>query len=230
MIRCMIVDDEPMAHQILEQYILKTDGLTLVAKSRNAMEAFARLGQLDIDLLFLDIEMPLMNGIAFLKSLANPPRVIFTTAYAEHALEGFELNAVDYLLKPFSYERFAKAVAKVPAATATTPATETGSAFLAVREKDAWLRIPYADILYIEGAKDYMKVYTPTRSYLVRLTMKKLEETLPPQLFVRTHKSYIAALRHIRLVKTENLLLTGDVSVPLSPVYKEAVLHAFKGH
>lgn len=224
----MIVDDEPIAHQILEQYILQTGGLTLVAKSRNAMEAFARLGQLEIDLLFLDIEMPLMNGIAFLKSLANPPKVIFTTAYAEHALEGFELNAVDYLLKPFSYERFAKAVAKVPA-TAAQPA-ENGEDFLAIREKDAWLRIPYADILYIEGAKDYMKVYTPTRSYLARFTMKKLEETLPRQLFVRTHKSYIAALRHIRLVKAENLLLTGDVSVPLSPVYKEAVMKAFKGH
>src|SRR5687768_8335374 len=113
MIRCMIVDDEPIAHQILEQYILQTEGLTLVAKSRNAMEAFAKLEQQEIDLMFLDIEMPLVKGTAFLKTLTHPPKVIFTTAYAEHAVEGFELNAVDYLLKPFSYERFAKAVAKL---------------------------------------------------------------------------------------------------------------------
>ncbi len=112
MIHCLIADDEVIAHQILEQYIIQTEGLTLVAKCRNAMEAFAKLQQHKVDLIFLDIEMPLVNGISFLKTLADPPKVIFTTAYAEYALQGYELNVVDYLLKPFSYERFVKAVGK----------------------------------------------------------------------------------------------------------------------
>lgn len=225
MIRCMIVDDEPIAHQILEQYILQTEGLTLVAKSRNAMEAFAKLEQQEIDLMFLDIEMPLVKGTAFLKTLTHPPRVIFTTAYAEHAVEGFELNAVDYLLKPFSYERFTKAIAKLnPAVEKATPETT----FLVIKEKDAIMKVAHADILYIEGAKDYMKVCTADRQYLVHQTMKKLEESLPAGQFIRTHKSYIVALAQIRLVKTDSLLLANQVSIPVSSNYKESVVEHFK--
>lgn len=227
MIRCMIVDDEVMAHQILETFILQTEGLTLVAKCRNAMEAFARLEQQDVDLMFLDIEMPLISGTKFLRSLSKPPQVIFTTAYAEHAVEGFELQALDYLLKPFSYERFAKAVARMPApAAAPAQPEETGS--LVVREKDALVKIPYADILYIEAARDYMKVHTPGRHYLVLQTMKKLEESLPPALFVRTHKSFIAGLRHVKQIKAESLVLSQDISIPLSSLYKEQVLKRYR--
>ncbi len=225
----MIVDDEVIAHQILEQYILQTEGLTLVSQCHNAMEAFARLERQEIDLMFLDIEMPLVNGISFLKTLTHPPRVIFTTAYANHAVEGFELNAVDYLLKPFSYERFAKAIAKLRPLTepVTTQAAETG--FLVIKEKDALVRIPYHDILYIEAAKDYMKVFTPERQYLVHQTLKKLEELLPVAEFVRTHKSYIVSLRQIRLVKADTLLLANNVSVPVSSNYKDAVVKSFRG-
>ncbi|WP_343306955.1 LytTR family DNA-binding domain-containing protein [Chitinophaga niabensis] len=225
MIRCMIVDDEPIAHQILEQYILQTEGLTLVAKSRNAMEAFAKLEQQEIDLLFLDIEMPLVKGTTFLKTLSHPPKVIFTTAYAEHAVEGFELNAVDYLLKPFSYERFAKAVAKLkPVVEKAAPETT----YLVIKEKDALMKIAHTDILYIEAAKDYMKVHTADRQYLVHQTMKNLESALPAGQFIRTHKSYIVALAQIKLVKTDSLLLANQVSIPVSPNYKEAVVGSFK--
>jgi two-component system response regulator LytT len=233
MIRCLIADDELIAHQILEQYILQTPGLVLVAKSRNAMEAFAKLEQHAIDLIFLDIEMPLVNGITFLKTLPHPPKVIFTTAYAEYALEGYELNVVDYLLKPFSYERFNKAIEKVklalqaPGDIQESPISEPNSQFVVIKEKEGLLKIAHADILYIEGLRDYMKIYTATRSYLVHITMKKLEEMLPERDFIRTHKSYIVALKQIRLLKTDSLVLANNVSIPVSNSYKEEVLTKF---
>jgi len=238
MIHCLIADDEVIAHQILEQYILQTEGLTLVAKCRNAMEAFAKLQQHKVDLIFLDIEMPLVNGITFLKTLANPPKVIFTTAYAEYALQGYELNVVDYLLKPFSYERFAQAVGKVKALPLSVPAgggqalqgegPETGD-HLVVKEKEGLLRIAFSEILYIEGSRDYMKVVTPARKYLVHLTMKKLEELLPAGQFIRAHKSYIVSVSKIKIVRTAELVLADQQVIPVSGHYKEGVVKSFGG-
>jgi len=228
MIHCLIADDEVIAHQILEQYILKTEGLTLVAKCRNAMEAFAKLQQHKIDLIFLDIEMPLVNGITFLKTLPDPPKVIFTTAYAEYALQGYELNVVDYLLKPFSYERFVQAVGKVKVLGVLPPVGESADA-LVVKEKEGLLRIAFSDILYIEGSRDYMKVVTPERKFLVHLTMKKLEELLPPGKFIRTHKSYIVSVSKIKIVKTSELVLADQQVVPVSGHYKEGVVRSFGG-
>ncbi len=234
MIKCLIADDEVIAHQILEQYILRTEGLVLVGKSRNAMEAFAKVEQNRPDLIFLDIDMPLVNGITFLKSLANPPKVIFTTAHAEYALQGYDLNVADYLLKPFSYERFEQAVNKVKDMLqhAATQQALSGTApvdFLSVKEKEGWLRIPFAAILYIEGSRDYVKVVTVQRTYLVYQRMKNLEEELPSSLFVRTHKSFIVNLSAIRVMRTAELVLTGDQVVPVSSHYKEQVAAAFKG-
>lgn len=231
MIKCLITDDEVIAQQILEKYILQTDGLTLVAKCRNAMEAFAKLEQHQIDLMFLDIEMPLVNGVAFLKTLTHPPRVIFTTAYAEYALQGYELNVVDYLLKPFSYDRFLQAVNKVKQAVpaATREDAKDGAEHLVVKEKEGLLKIPFADILYIEGSRDYMKIFTTARQYLVHLTMKKLEETLPASQFIRTHKSYIVSLSKIRAVRTAELVIGEQTIIPVSPNYKEQVVKSFSG-
>lgn len=229
MINCMIVDDEVIAQQILEQYILQTEGLTLVAKCRNAMEALAKLEQHRVNLIFLDIGMPLVSGVTFLKNLQNPPRVIFTTAYAEYALQGYELNVVDYLLKPISYERFVTAVGKVKMLGERLPAAEPvviGN--LVVKEKEGLLKIAFADILYIEGSRDYMKVITPGKSYLVHLTMKKLEELLPAELFIRVHKSYIVAVEKIRIVRPAELVLTGQEVVPVSPLYKDEVLRRWE--
>lgn len=225
----MIVDDEVIAQQILEQYILQTEGLTLVAKCRNAMEALAKLEQHRVNLIFLDIGMPLVSGVTFLKNLQNPPRVIFTTAYAEYALQGYELNVVDYLLKPISYERFVTAVGKVKMLGERLPAAEPvviGN--LVVKEKEGLLKIAFADILYIEGSRDYMKVITPGKSYLVHLTMKKLEELLPAELFIRVHKSYIVAVEKIRIVRPAELVLTGQEVVPVSPLYKDEVLRRWE--
>ncbi|TXJ26624.1 MAG: response regulator transcription factor [Chitinophagaceae bacterium] len=232
MIRCLITDDEVIAQQILEKYILQTEGLTLVAKCRNAMEAFAKLEQHPIDLVFLDIEMPLVNGIAFLKTLTNPPKVIFTTAYAEYALQGYELNVADYLLKPFSYERFLQAVNKVKQAMVTVPkeeSTEKGNEHLVVKEKEGLLKIAFSDILYIEGSRDYMKIFTPQRQYLVHLTMKKLEEMLPASQFIRTHKSYIVSVSKIRIVRTGELVLADQKIIPVSVNYKDQVMKSFSG-
>lgn len=233
MIRCLICDDELMAHQVLEAYILQTPGLTLVAKCRNALEAFAKLEQQPIDLIFLDIEMPLVNGISFLKTLSNPPKVIFTTAYSNYALESYELNAVDYLLKPFSPERFAKAVEKVKAAIgnqsqteAEKPAEETA---LLIKEKEGFMRVPHDTILYIEASKDYMRVVTSAKVHLVHITMKKLEESLPATLFVRTHKSFMVSLKAIRMVRSAELVLTSGTVIPVSINYKDQVNEKFKG-
>ena len=232
MINCLIADDEVIAQQILEQYILQTDGLTLVAKCRNAMEAFAKLQQHAVDLIFLDIEMPLVNGVTFLKTLEAPPKVIFTTAYSEYALQGYELNVVDYLLKPFSYDRFLQGVEKVkvlrggPAPVEAMPAADE---HLVVKEKEGLLKIAFADIVYIEGSRDYMKIVTAGRNYLVHLTMKRLEELLPSALFIRTHKSYIVAVQKIKIVKPAELVLADMQIIPVSGSYKEEVMRRWGG-
>ena len=243
MIHCLIADDEVIAHQILEQYIIQTEGLTLVAKCRNAMEAYAKLQQHKVDLVFLDIEMPLVNGITFLKTLADPPKVIFTTAYAEYALQGYELNVVDYLLKPFSYERFAQAVGKVKGLMAGGAGAsglsgsgadrglglEDAGSYLVVKEKEGLLRIPFSEIFFIEGSRDYMKIVTPERKYLVHLTMKKLEEMLPAGKFIRTHKSFIVSVSKIKVVKTGEVVLADQQVIPVSGHYKEGVVKSFGG-
>lgn len=226
----MITDDEVMAHEILEQYILKTEGLTLVAKSRNALEAFSKLEQHEIDLIFLDIEMPLVNGINFIKSLPNPPKIIFTTAYVEYALQGYELNVVDYLLKPFSYDRFIQAVEKAKLLVNTRLATESkegSSDFLVIKEKEGLVRVAHDDIFYIEASRDYMKIVTADRYFLVHLTMKKLEEILPATRFLRTHKSYMVALGKIKVVKNDELVLSNLQTIPVSVNYKEQVVKKF---
>lgn len=230
-IRCLVADDELIAHQILEQYILQTPGLQLVAKCRNALEAFAKLEQHAIDLIFLDIEMPLVNGITFLKTLSRPPLVIFTTAYANYALEGYDLNVTDYLLKPFSFERFEKAIVKVrqllqPVASDAAPATDS-NAFLLIREKEGMMKIPYDDIVHIEASRDYMKVFTVSGHYLIHQTMKKLEELLPADRFVRTHKSFIVALKQIKVLKADGVVLMNKAEVPVSLHYAEGVKEKF---
>lgn len=228
MIRCLIADDEVIAHQILEQYILQTPGLVLVGNCRNALEVYSRLEQQPVDLLFLDIEMPLLNGINFLKTLSAPPKVILTTAYAAYALEGYELNVVDYLLKPFSFERFTKAVDKVQVQPLAAVAPVAEKASLLIKEKEGWLKIAHADILYIEASRDYMRIFTADRQYLTHLTMKRLEEVLPAGEFVRTHKSYMVALGQIRSVKTDNLLLGNEVNIPVSDSYRAEVMERFR--
>ena len=225
-VRCLIVDDEPLAHQILTRFIAQTPGLTLSGQCRHAMEAYDHLRQHPVDLLFLDIEMPLITGLHFLKTLPAPPQTILTTAYREYAYEGFELHVLDYLLKPFSYERFQKAVARYQP-PAPTPAPVADDQHLLLKEQGSLLKIPYRDILYVEGCKDYVKIVTAAKTYLHHETMKGMAELLGAQ-FVRAHRSFIVAAAHIKLLQSEQLVLTTGDEIPIGNSYKADLLTFFK--
>ncbi|RYY94911.1 MAG: response regulator transcription factor [Chitinophagaceae bacterium] len=224
--RCLIVDDEPLARQLMAGHVRQVEGLELAGTCATALEAFAHLHREPVDLLFLDIRMPGIDGLSFLRSLKAPPRVIFTTAYAEHAVEAFELEAADYLLKPITFERFLKAVQKVlprqeeaPAPAAAAPAPD--ALFLKVNKR--LLRFAYDEILYLEGLGDYIKLYTPKEVHVSYLTLAKAEALLPPALFVRVHKSYIVNLQHLRFVEG-SLARVGGADIPIGTTYREALL------
>jgi len=223
MIRCIIVDDEPIARQILEQYILETPGLTLLATCRNAMEAFSKLEQHEVDLVFLDIEMPLVNGLDFIKTLKHPPKIILTTAYPQHAVEAFALNAVDYLLKPFSLFRFQTAIGKVK----LNGNEEKEEPALLIKEKGALIKLLQKEIVYLQASRDYVKIITTLKTHLVSMTMKSLEETLPASQFIRIHKSFIVNLRHIQMIKTNEVMMGNKEVLPLSPNCKEDLLKIY---
>lgn len=205
MIKAIIVDDEPLAQDVLETYISKIPDITLVKKCENAFEANEALKNGNIDLMFLDIQMPQLTGIEFLKSLSNPPVVIFTTAYPDYAVEGFELDAADYLLKPISLERFMKAVNK---ATKTIE-PKTGSShsdgsedkeYFFVKADKKLIKCNYNDIIYIEGLKDYVIIRQDTSRIITLQTMKSLEAKLPSDVFMRIHRSYIVNLQKIKAI------------------------------
>ena len=217
--KCVILDDEPFAHQVLTHYINATPGLAVVASFRNAVEAFEYIGKNPVDLLFLDIGMPLINGVDFLKALPNAPKTIFTTAYKHYAFDGFELNAIDYLLKPFSYERFSRAVDKLTVA-AKAPIYDT----LLVKEKDGIINLKQADILYIEGRKDYVKILTTGKTYLIYQTLKATLEKLNKNIFLQSHRSYIVNRMHVKQIKQDMLVLVNNTFVPIGPSYKKELI------
>ena len=203
--KTLIVDDEPLALEILEEFINKVPELKLIKKCQNAIEAGEILRKQDIDLVFLDIQMPQLTGIEFVKSLTKPPKIIFTTAYSQYALEGFELNAVDYLLKPISFDRFMKAVNKaLPQAQAAGNTDheeiEAGPDFIFVKADKKLVRLKYNEIQYVEGLKDYVIIKTDTGRVITLQTMKSLEEKLPTPPFMRIHRSYIVNLDKINAV------------------------------
>ena len=208
MINVIIVDDEPLALDVLETYIEKIPELNLVQRCDNALEANKVLKNHEIDLMFLDIQMPQLTGIDFLKTLSRPPLVVFTTAYANYAIEGFELNAVDYLLKPISLERFMKAVNKAIEQidlqrkdSSAAVSTEEGADFIFVKADKKLVKIRYADIIYIEGLKDYVIIRTETGRVITLQTMKSLEDKLPSNIFKRIHRSFIVGIDKINAVE-----------------------------
>ncbi|MFD2514451.1 LytR/AlgR family response regulator transcription factor [Pontibacter locisalis] len=236
-LRCMIVDDEPLALDVLETFIQRLDNLELVCRCNNAVEAYNCLQEEHIDLLFLDIQMPKLTGIDFLKSLAHPPKVIFTTAYRDYALEGFELNAVDYLLKPIAFERFLKAVSKVStgeskpvaAAIATSPvqisepALNYKEAFIYLKADKKMVKVMLSDILYIESLKDYIRVKTDTKEIISYQKISFLEEKLPANKFLRIHRSFIVALDKIQAFSATAVDI-GKTEIPIGRFYKNEVL------
>ena len=226
-IYCLAVDDEPPALDVLKKYISAVPSLELVATCNNAVEALTILQQKNIDLIFLDIQMPELLGTDMLRTIKRPPKVIFTTAYRKFAIEGFELDAVDYLLKPISFERFLKAVNKVmdtSLQTISQSVTESvknnsldGSISLRADRKN--LKIPIAEILYIESLKDYIKVVTATRTIVTKQPISSIEEMLPKDHFLRIHRSYIVALHKIETYTTE-LIGIGKQEFPISRMYR----------
>ncbi|MGX5857482.1 LytR/AlgR family response regulator transcription factor [Dyadobacter jiangsuensis] len=226
MMRCLAVDDEKLVLDLLVDNIRQVPYLTLVKTARNAMEAIEILQNERIDLLFLDIQMPRLSGLQFLKTLPDPPLVILVTAYDQYALEGFELNVVDYLLKPVSMERFLKACNRAHELFELkhqTPVAISPAALpdFFVNVEYSLVKIVAADVAWIEGLKDYVKIHltSATKPVITRMTFKALEEKLPEPAFVRTHKSYLVAVQKITAVKRDFVLI-GAAEIPVSEHYK----------
>jgi DNA-binding LytR/AlgR family response regulator len=224
MTTCLIIDDEPLARQLLESHVRQVKTLQVVGTCETAIEAFELLHREQIDLLFLDIQMPGITGLNFLKSLKNPPKVIFTTAYMEYAVEAFELEAVDYLLKPITFERFIKAIQKIGTQKEAhpIPQSQPSDEAIFIKVQKRLLRIAYPDIFYIEGFGDYIKVVTTNTVHTSYSTLNKIAELLPEQQFMRIHKSFIINLRHIQFVEG-NLVRILDKELPLGVTYKDAL-------
>lgn len=227
MFNCLIVDDEPLARNLLAEYVSKVPYLRLVATSPNALAAMEVLRKDSIDLLFLDIQMPELTGISFLKSLQKKPFVILTTAYSQYALEGYELDVVDYLLKPITFERFLKAVDKVSSRVAVQPAevlkgdNSGTSDFVFVKDGTRLVKVFLNDILYVEGLKDYVTIHTKTQKVITLQRLKSLEELLPADKFMRIHHSYIISLQAIEAVHKGEVKI-GNALLPVSESYKKA--------
>jgi DNA-binding LytR/AlgR family response regulator len=225
-LQCLLVDDEPPALEVLQSYIREVAHLELVGTCDNALQAFGVLQQQPIDLLFLDIKMPKMLGTDFLRSLRHPPQVIFTTAYREYAYEGFELDAVDYLLKPIALERFLKAVAKVskiePAAPAAEPIHAVNpDAFLYFRIDRKMVKVVLRDILYVEGLKDYVKIHTAAgQPLVVKQTINGMEEKLSESNFLRIHRSFIVALDKIRTYSARHVEVAQQ-ELPIGRLFRQ---------
>lgn len=229
MIRCLVVDDEPLALEILTDYIAKIPELSLVKSTVNAIEALAIVQRGDADLVFLDVQMPELTGIQFLKIINGKCDVILTTAYPQYALESYELNVVDYLLKPIAFDRFYKSVQKVlnnrssaPVGLVSQPPASTSDSvdFIFVKTEHKIQRVDLESILYIEGLKDYISIFTENERIVTLQNMKKMEEILPSNRFVRVHRSYIIALDKIVSIERGRIHI-GDNMIPVGDTYRD---------
>ena len=217
MIKCIIIDDEPLAQEVLENLISRFPALKLMGKCNNAIAAFEMLHNQSIDLMFLDIKMPGINGLDFISSLKQPPAVIFTTAFAEHAVQGFELDAVDYLLKPISHERFEKSIHKI--LKTFQPEVEIQKDYTYFKVSGRLIKVPHAELMYAQSVKDYIMLYTTTGNYLTHMTMKYLNELLPSPAFLRVHRSYLVNPSHISRFD-KNTIQVGTEVIPVGENYR----------
>jgi len=230
---CLVVDDEELARTLLDNYIERLPHLSLVAKCKNPLEAMPFLQEVQIDILFLDIQMPELTGIEFLKTLKHKPQVILTTAYPDYALEGYTLSITDYLLKPFSFERFMQGVNKaIDLLQLQQKAQQThkevsnrvpDKAFLLVKANHKIHKVRLSDILYIQSMREYVAIFTPEGRLLTLNSLKKLDRELPSDQFMRIHKSYMIAIDKVNTLEG-NLVHIGKEKIPIGANYKEAVL------
>lgn len=233
-IKTLLVDDEYLALNLLEGFIKQIPDMEIVAKVKSPIRALEVINQQQVDLLFLDIQMPTLSGNQLLKTLKNPPLTIFTTAYSDYAIEAFELNAVDYLLKPFSFERFLQAVNKAKEQLrfqrekplSNSPALpDPASDFFTVKVDGKFTKIRYGEILYIEGLKEYVRIVCADTRYVILESLRNLEHSLPAHQFLRVHKSYIVAKNKVQSVEG-NLLEIGKNRIPISRSKREEVIRA----
>jgi len=226
-IKCLIIDDEPLAQRVIERYAENISFLEIVKKCSNAMEAIEVLHHHSVDLLFLDINMPRLSGMDFLKTLKNPPLVIVTTAYAEYAIQGYELDVVDYLMKPFAFDRFFKAIQKVEdiIRSREVPPKETTGAekheeeYIFIKSSKKTFKVDLNDILYIEALGDYVKIYTIDKMIVSYQSLKNIETLLPPKSFPRIHKSYIISLSRIDMIEGNQVKIK-ERMIPIGTNYK----------
>lgn len=233
--RCIIVDDEPLAIEAIQMHIEKFDSLKLIETCQDAFQAFEVLKRTNIDLMFLDIEMPEITGLDFIKSLKNPPKVILTTAYREYAIDAFDLNVVDYLLKPISFDRFMQAINKfyeqgsndmlVP--KDDSQLQERDADYIFVRSDKKNVKIRYAEILYIESIKDYVKIVCKNRTVISKLLISEMEERLPASSFLRIHRSYIIFIPNIEAFSHTHIDMPGK-ELPIGRNYKHEVLNTLQ--
>lgn len=234
-IRCLVIDDEEPSREIIQKHIAGVDALELAGSCTNAVEALSFLQSNSVDLLFLDIQMPHILGTNFIRTLKNPPKVIFITAYRKYALEGFELDAVDFLLKPISFDRFLKAVNKVlqlnlqsnlPEPEKTETSKETAQPFLYFRSDRKMVKVLFNDILYIEGLRDYIRIFTTSKTIVTKHLLSSLEEMLPGDAFLRIHRSYIVSLDKIDSYNAETIEIAKK-ELPIGRLYKHDVSKIF---
>ncbi|MBE7176487.1 MAG: response regulator transcription factor [Mucilaginibacter polytrichastri] len=230
--RCLLVDDEKLALELMADNIARINFLEVSATCRNAVDALTVLHQQPIDLVFLDIQMPGISGLQFLQSLPNPPLTILVTAYEQHALEGFDLNVVDYLLKPVSFERFLKAAGKAVELfrlrAQSRQSEQNGQIF--VNAGYSLVNVNVEDILFIEGLKDYVKIHLKNAKPVVtRASLHSLVEKLPAGKFMRVHRSYIVAMKHIGSVQKQRFVIDGQ-EIPIGELYREPVQAYIDGH
>lgn len=226
-LNCVIVDDEPMARNLMTEYVKKVPSLNLVETCSNALAAREVLQRHQVDLLFLDIQMPEISGLSFLKTLQKKPMVILTTAYSEYALESYDLDVVDYLLKPITLERFLKAVDKATQRIIAPESVsfekndnEPASTFIFVKDGTKLVKIRWKEILFIEGMKDYVAIHTPQQKIVSLQRLKSLEVQLPSELFIRIHHSYIVSVEAIDAIHKDKVQI-GKTFLPISDSYKK---------
>jgi DNA-binding LytR/AlgR family response regulator len=221
LIKCITVEDERLAQKVLQVHIERTPELELVAVCYNAPEALEVLQNNIVDLIFLDIQLPGMNGLHFLKTLPDPPLVILTTAHVDYAIESYEFNVVDYLLKPISFQRFSKAINKIIEGRQLTKSSEKDHIY--IKSSGKFFKVDFADIIFIEGMKDYLKIYTVNSMLVTLQTMNEMEKLLPADKFIRVHKSYIVSLSRIKSIYG-SAIETSKQTIPIGINYKQKVM------
>lgn len=223
MMRCLIVDDEPLARRVLEEYVARTTELIFDGSCSNALEAYEMISRLQPDLVFLDVKMPRLSGLDLWRSLKNPPAVIFTTAYSEYAVDGFELEAIDYLVKPITYERFTKSVNRLFKIHQTEVPPEKEYSYFKVSGQ--LIKVMHNELLYAQSIKDYIQLHTTKGRYLTHMTMKYLSELLPSSRFLRVHRSYLINRSYVERID-RNMVVIKDEKIPVGDNYRHVLSKA----